>query len=80
MLYILIKSFKINFGLIDLNKINKCLFLYEFQVPFKGNSKSAKGVRVVQITEKQQRVQSERVTRRRWSPPPGVNVDNYSFV
>lgn len=50
----------------------------EFQVPFKGNSKSAKGPRGAH-TEEQRRVQSEKM-RRHWSPPPGVKVDNYSFV
>ncbi|XP_065925603.1 ankyrin repeat and MYND domain-containing protein 1 isoform X10 [Magallana gigas] len=47
-------------------------------VPFKGNSKSAKGPRGAH-TEEQRRVQSEKM-RRHWSPPPGVKVDNYSFV
>lgn len=50
----------------------------EFQVPFKGNSKSAKGPRGAHA-EEQRRVQSEKM-RRHWSPPPGVKVDNYSFV
>lgn len=52
--------------------------MYWFQVPFKGNSKSAKGPRGAHA-EEQRRVQSEKM-RRHWSPPPGVKVDNYSFV
>ncbi|XP_062566386.1 ankyrin repeat and MYND domain-containing protein 1-like, partial [Saccostrea cucullata] len=47
-------------------------------VPVKGNSKSAKGVRGGQ-KEGDRRVQSERLYRH-WSPPPGVKVDNYSYV
>ncbi|XP_078310811.1 ankyrin repeat and MYND domain-containing protein 1-like isoform X2 [Crassostrea virginica] len=48
------------------------------KVPVKGNSKSAKGPRGAH-TEEERRVQSEKL-RRHWSPPPGVKVDNYSYV
>ena len=56
---------------------NLCLFIM-LQVPVKGNSKSAKGPRGAHA-EEERRVQSEKL-RRHWSPPPGVKVDNYSYV
>ncbi|XP_048745481.2 ankyrin repeat and MYND domain-containing protein 1-like isoform X4 [Ostrea edulis] len=48
------------------------------KVPVKGNSKSAKGPRGGRM-EEERRVQSEKI-HRHWSPPPGVKVDNYSYV
>ncbi|KAK3094715.1 hypothetical protein FSP39_005371 [Pinctada imbricata] len=47
-------------------------------VPFRGKSKSAKGGRDINDNDGR-RVMSEKFCRH-WSPPPGVKVDNYSFV
>lgn len=70
--------FNVYLGFLAWNITFNLCVLIMLQVPVKGNSKSAKGPRGAH-TEEERRVQSEKL-RRHWSPPPGVKVDNYSYV